>query len=460
MVHKNVLYIVVGIISILLLLNIFLTRHNNEIIQANKELQARTNQIRTYYDEIGKLTIHSLDIGLRGYAIVRDTKLIVPFNNAYLWRDSLLANVEDPLRELNYDFTRYNVFKDSLDAYFVYCRYMKDLIDRGDTATFVRAFKKDRGGVLWMLYIGCEQSINEFVEATNAEAQRKYESAMSQNQILQILLFLICFPTLVYTAVYTVRTVKLFDLLRKAEAERNRILTEKNTTLEQFGYITAHNLRAPLARILGLGNIIKVTDNNEEREIVVDKLLASTRDLDQVIKDINTILDIRRHSSNMTAVVVQDSLQRVLSMLEKERADKGAKFNSDIDKQSTVLAIPAYIDSILYNLVSNALKYREPSRTPVVEITVTLVGPEVLIRISDNGMGMDLTSVRNDLFGLYKRFHPNVEGRGIGLYLVKTQVEAMSGRLEVESKLGEGTTFLIYLRSGENHNSVAVDDES
>jgi signal transduction histidine kinase len=272
-----------------------------------------------------------------------------------------------------------------------------------------------------------------------------------------VILFFICFPTLLYTAIYTVRTFKLFELLRKAQVEKNKMLVEQNATLEQFGYITAHNLRAPLARIIGLGSIIKVTDNSVEREIVIEKLLSSTRDLDQVIKDLNTILDIRRHTSSMTVVNVFESLQRALSMLEKERVDKDVKVITNVNKDETVFVVPAYIDSILYNLVSNAIKYRQPSRQPIIEINVTRQENEIMIKIADNGLGLDLHSVRNDLFGLYKRFHTNVEGRGIGLYLVKTQVEAMSGRIEVESELGKGTTFLIYLRS---HNEVVnVNDE-
>jgi signal transduction histidine kinase len=460
-VKKNALYIVVGIISILLLLDIFLTRHNNEIIQSNKDLQARTNKIKVYYDQVGKLIIHSLDLGLRGYAIVREPKLILPFNNAISWHDSLLTNVEEPLRKLNYNFAQYNVFKDSLDSYFKYCIYMKELLDKGDEETFKRVFRKDRGGSLWAEYLKGEQSINEFVEATNIDAQNKYEAAMSQNHVLQVVLFIICFPTLLYTAIYTVRTFKLLDLLRRAELDKNKMLTEQNATLEQFGYITAHNLRAPLARIMGLGSIIKITEDDKERGIVIEKLLSSTRDLDQVIKDLNTILDIRRHSSNMIAVNVLQSIQRTFSMLEKERIEKDVRFNTSVNKDLSVLVVPAYIDSVLYNLVSNAIKYREPSRQPVIEISAKIFESETLIKITDNGLGMDLQAVRNDLFGLYKRFHTHVEGRGIGLYLVKTQVEAMGGRLDVESELDKGTTFLIYLRSGESLDPVAdVDDES
>jgi signal transduction histidine kinase len=96
-------------------------------------------------------------------------------------------------------------------------------------------------------------------------------------------------------------------------------------------------------------------------------------------------------------------------------------------------------------MLTNAIKYRRPNVTPQICVTTTEVENYVCLAFTDNGMGIDLEKNKEKLFGMYKRFHIHVEGKGLGLHLVKTQVEALNGRIEVESMLGEGTSFKIYL---------------
>jgi len=107
--------------------------------------------------------------------------------------------------------------------------------------------------------------------------------------------------------------------------------------------------------------------------------------------------------------------------------------------------VPVYIESILYNLVSNGIKYRAPERTPVINLKTTQEGDRVVMTVRDNGIGMDLTKLREKVFTLYQRFHHHVEGKGMGLFLVKTQVEALNGTIEIESNVHEGTIFKISL---------------
>ena len=120
-----------------------------------------------------------------------------------------------------------------------------------------------------------------------------------------------------------------------------------------------------------------------------------------------------------------------------------ATVESDFSEVRNLYTIPAYLDSILFNLMSNAVKYRDLTRNLVIKIKTQRADGNVCITMRDNGIGIDLGKSREKLFNLYQRFHDHVEGKGLGLFLVKTQVEALNGKIDVESKVNEGTTFTI-----------------
>src|SRR5690606_34956446 len=105
----------------------------------------------------------------------------------------------------------------------------------------------------------------------------------------------------------------------------------------------------------------------------------------------------------------------------------------------------AYVYSILHNLISNAIKYKSAHRDLLIEINSVKEESRLRISVKDNGSGMDLELVRPHLFQLYKRFHTGPDGKGLGLYLVKMQLNAIGGKVDVESKPEEGTTFTLQL---------------
>ncbi len=531
MFRKNIIYFVVILIGALLLTDILLTRHNNKIIRNNRDLQGQTELIKRYHDQIGRIIIHPLDIGLRGFAIVMEARFSAPMDNAKQWSDSIFSNVEMPLKKLNYDLDDFYTLRDSVKAYTEYCFYLRQLLIENRTEDFIKLFSVDRGAGLWGHYLESEEKILAFTEGVDRHAQHSYESALARNQMLQIALFLICFPTLLYTAYYTGKTFSLSDLLRKAEEERNRILTEQNSELEnrvairtqemaaqneemvsqseelaaqhdalsfqnkqlfeaqkiiedqnreiqrkneelemeiekrtqelqstnrelvlhnnqleQFAFIAAHNLRAPLARILGLANVVDLSKTDSDKELALKKLVTSTLDLDHVIRDLNLILNIQKHTSNFVNVELTPAFTRVIKMLEKELDETKAILGKDFSAADRVYAVAPYVESILYNLLSNAVKYRDPSRVPVITLRTTHVEDFVCLTISDNGLGINLDKYGQKMFTLYKRFHTHMEGKGLGLYLVKTQIIALGGRIEVESEPDKGTTFHVYFK--------------
>jgi ligand-binding sensor domain-containing protein len=233
------------------------------------------------------------------------------------------------------------------------------------------------------------------------------------------------------------------ETLEAEVEERTRDIVEYNQQLEQFAFISAHNLRAPVARILGLGNVLDMCKNNlQESQLITDKIVFTTRELDRVVRDLNTVLEVRRNSTSM---IVQVNLREELSLikvnLEKEIQDTHTTFIESFSGGDTMFTVRPYIHSILMNLVSNAIKYRHPGRRPVIAIHSEVKDDLFCLRIQDNGLGMDLGVYKDKLFMLYSRFHSHVEGKGIGLFLVKTQVSSLGGKIDVVSSPDEGTCF-------------------
>jgi len=233
--------------------------------------------------------------------------------------------------------------------------------------------------------------------------------------------------------------------------ERTKELVEYNQQLEQFAFIAAHNLRAPVARILGLGQVLDISQGNrDEEKTIINRLVYTTEELDRVVRDINTILDIRKNNTQvLTKVELTEELEIIKANLEYEIAETQAEIREDFSAVNILYTAKPYLDSILLNLIHNAIKYRDPNRKPCIEVKSTAQDEYICLSVSDNGLGINLDMHRRNMFNLYKRFHSHVEGKGMGLYLVKTQVAALGGKIDVESEVNTGTTFKVYLRRGD-----------
>ncbi|WP_114784060.1 PAS domain S-box protein [Botryobacter ruber] len=246
----------------------------------------------------------------------------------------------------------------------------------------------------------------------------------------------------------------LTDITDKKKSEHKLLqlatdLYKQNRDLQQFTYIVSHNLRAPLANATGLTNLLcKVKKESPMFDEALQKLKISMRRLDNVVSDINSVLTIR-DSEQVAAkeqVVLLEVCQQVLASLKDQLTLCGATVNVEIPPDYTVHTNKVYLYNILHSLLANALKYRSETRPLEVTIRCRRYGKSsTAISITDNGTGMDMEKVKDSIFTLYKRFHPHVEGKGIGLFLVKAQVESLGGRIKVKSKPDAGTTFTIFL---------------
>lgn len=236
--------------------------------------------------------------------------------------------------------------------------------------------------------------------------------------------------------------------IKKAELE-TLVLTDrlqsKNKELRQVAYMVSHDLRAPIAKILGLASIFD--GDAAENKFIVEKITEATVHLDNVVKDINNILSTRNADKGKQEFVhFESKLKLITKVLEQEIKESKALITTDFRGSTGVITAKGHLYSILYNLLSNSIKYRLSEKPLHIHLETTEHEKFICLTVKDNGMGIDLLKNEEKIFGLYNRFHGDTfPGKGIGLHLVKRHAESLGGKVEVESKVNEGTEFKIYI---------------
>jgi PAS domain S-box-containing protein len=239
---------------------------------------------------------------------------------------------------------------------------------------------------------------------------------------------------------------------KEAEARQAQMTAElyrHNRDLQQFAYVISHNLRAPLANALGLASLLtKLNRRSPLFDTSLVHLRESMGQADTVLQDLNQLLSIRdqQHVPAPERVALGEVCRQAVVDLEEPLRQCGGQVTLHVAENLAVRGNRAYVYSICYNLLSNAIKYRAEQRPLRVEIGCFPDGEGGLrLSFTDNGSGFNLVKAGSDVFQLYKRFHVDQPGRGIGLFLVKTHVEALGGQIEVASEVDSGTRFLIQL---------------
>nr|WKN38079.1 sensor histidine kinase [Tunicatimonas sp. TK19036] len=228
----------------------------------------------------------------------------------------------------------------------------------------------------------------------------------------------------------------------------NKRLVQQNSSLEQFASIVSHKLRGPIAQILGLVGILDNTKLTNHNNQCLTHLEEAAERLDTVIRDLNETLVYRNISENESEnISIKEVVQNVLNKKEPELLNAHVLVRNQVALDVEVRAIKPYLESALEHLVSNAIKFRSEERCLEITFSFRQQEDQIILSIADNGIGIDLEKYQDKIFGLYQRFHLHQEGKGVGLYLVRTQVEMMEGHIEVSSAVGKGTVFDLYLNA-------------
>jgi len=236
--------------------------------------------------------------------------------------------------------------------------------------------------------------------------------------------------------------------LKKQEAELRDLINVtslQNKKLVNFAHIVSHNLRSHTANFSMLLEFLVTEKDAAERKKIIEMLTMASDNLLETMENLNEVVSISTNSGQKKkAVNLTEAIGAVTHNLSAFLNTHKAKVINQVAAATRVNVIPAYLDNILTNIITNAVKFRDPSRPPVITISAEKLEHYTLLKITDNGLGIDLEKHKDKLFGMYKTFHDNPEARGIGLYITKNQIEAMEGKISVDSTVGKGSTFNIY----------------
>ena len=239
---------------------------------------------------------------------------------------------------------------------------------------------------------------------------------------------------------------------KKQEVEKEQLikeLTQNNKDLQQFSYITSHNLRAPLSNLTGLLNLIEdIPIENQELKEIIDGFNKSTHLLNDTINDLVKVIIIKDNPSiEKESLMLKDIFEDVFSQLDFLIGLHKPIILFNFEEVSFLNTNKSYLESILLNLLTNSIKYKSETRKLKITIAAHELGESVVLIFKDNGIGIDLERNKDKIFGLYQRFHDYPDSKGLGLYLVKSQVETMGGTISIESKVNVGTTFTLTFKN-------------
>lgn len=240
---------------------------------------------------------------------------------------------------------------------------------------------------------------------------------------------------------------------KKAEAEIQSLLditNEQNHRLKNFTNIVSHNLRSHSFGISGMMDILQYSYPDYFQNEMMQLLFGATENLKRTIEDLTAVIKVNLAQENYESVDIGKMVQKNIESLALQIIETKLEIEVNLPEPFLVRGIPAYLDSIVLNMITNAIKYKANDRISYLRISGLQKAKFIEIYFEDNGQGIDLRKHGDKLFGMYKTFHENKEARGVGLFISKNQIETMGGKIEVESTVGVGTKFTVFLPYEQN----------
>lgn len=224
-----------------------------------------------------------------------------------------------------------------------------------------------------------------------------------------------------------------------------RTLNQNNSDLRNFSYITSHNLKAPLSNLMGFIDLLDdIPVEDPTLHAIIDGFRSSTTQLNHTINDLVKILIIRDSDSIEQK---ETSFSKIFTQVKNQLRNLIEEFQPiikiDFDRAPLVFFNETYLESIFMNLLTNAVKYRSYDRKLKISIKTYKTDNALVLTFTDNGIGIDVERHKSKIFGLYQRFHDRPNSKGLGLYLIKSQMESLGGNIDIESRINIGTTFTL-----------------
>jgi signal transduction histidine kinase len=421
---------------------IFLTFKSAEEVDQARELEGRAHNV---LQKLQRLLSHALDIetGNRGYAIAGTEEFLKPLEDGKV---DLKVTI-DSLRYLIID----NEQKQRLDTLEL---LLKEKLVISETIVSMR---RNQGMADALSYIsqGEGKRVMDSIRSVIGRAVNKElilladrSSATDEKRAERGLYFISLFITALLITIIAYIIIRKINstLLENKTIQEDLIheLSYQNKQLEDFSHIISHNIRGPASNISTLVLMVNQNSPLSEFQLIFSKLEKVSRNL---IDSLNELLDIVHLKKNTRIEKTKLSFQEVFwkekENLEGEILKSKAELYCDFSLAPSIVYSKAYLESIYHNLISNALKYRSPVRSPIIQVKTEQKEGNIFLHVSDNGLGIDLKNFGNKIFGLRKTFHEHPDAKGIGLFMTKTQIETLGGEITVQSEVGEGTTFTV-----------------
>lgn len=458
---SNNIYYLIGLAILLIVINSLFFLHQ---INLHKKHSAFANTSYAIINSANYLlsTIKDAEIGQRGYIITNDKSYLEPFNDAQLKMDSVYRNFKKLTSIRKYKTVDKELLSGLINDRMNEARETVLLKKNGNNSEAREIILSDQGRANM-------QGIRDQIRNLINEEQlilKKHESdadLFTNRSKTYTLLSNFVLLSIAIASIFNINDnrLRINSLFRQIE-DKNQLLEQKksnlqqlsqdlirqNGELERFAYVASHDLRAPVANLEALLSLYKEAKNSAEQKSLVETMQDVTDNLSTKLNDLVELLRNKHEADLLNETLSLHKIyEKVKKSLSAEIRQTNARLLHDFSEAPVITYPRSYMESIIQNLVSNALKYRHPERRPEIKIRSFKEDGKTYMEIADNGIGIDLNKHGSQLFGLYKTFHSAKNSKGIGLYITRAQILSLGGKIDIDSKPGEGTRFIIRFNS-------------
>ena len=437
--------------AVLLAIFIFLayfTYNRAQSVRQHRAIVSHTSNINGVLEKILSSTI-DIETGSRGYTITGDENYLQVYNqghrNLNVWLDSL-HSMNQTNEELAISLDTLQRLIESKKA-----NSAKTILLRKEEGMESAAenIRKGRGKeIMDSIRNSIQRYQNESVRLLSINLEEAERSVKSRN--VNFLLFTVVTFIIVIFAYVTIRkNTRVLLLDKMIQANLLNELAIQNTQLNDFANITSHNLRSPAGNITALISTIDDDSTIEEYKSVFDMLKKVAQNLQDSLNQLIEVLHIKKNKIiEKEFLNFQEIYTKTVESLQGEILNSKAALVASFENAPEIEYSRIYLESIFHNLISNALKYKDGTRIPEIKIYTEIKNNCLFLHVKDNGLGIDLARHGDKIFGMHQVFHKHPNAKGIGLFMTKTQIESMDGKISVTSEVNVGTTFTVQFSAG------------
>ncbi|MEZ0007661.1 CHASE3 domain sensor protein/two-component sensor histidine kinase [Flavobacterium sp. 28YEA47A] len=414
----------------------------SQSVRQNRMIVNHTSNINNVLEKVLSSTI-DIETGTRGYTITGDENYLEVYNHGHknleIWIDSLRSmNETDEYQNKKLDTLEKLIeSKQKVSAMVIKARREYGMEEAAEL------IKKGRGKeVMDSIRRSIRDYQNQAVLILSDNLAQTEENVQARNNRF-FLFIIVTFAILIFAYIKIRQNTKRLLLDKIIQENLMDELTIQNQQLNDFASITSHNLRSPASNITALIATIEDDSPIEEYKTIFEMLKKVAQNLNDSLNQLMEVLHIKKNKIEKEILSFQQVYSKTIESLQGEILKSGAIIKADFKEVAEIAYSRIYLESIFHNLISNALKYRALERTPEITIRSERKNNIVYLYVIDNGLGIDLTKNGHKIFGMNQIFHNHPEAKGIGLFMTKTQIESMKGKISVASEVNIGTTFTV-----------------